>query len=311
MASDTIACVLGYFRHVMTKLREHAKPHCLPENEDSSITVLATSKPQSSGPSSTPAPSGKSIDPTRTIEPKSFYSKAIALDPPQQSLSSSDSRNIKRAAEEISPSRVDPYNPFFIPASILFDTPVLPQTNSPLLQLPPELLLQIVQHVRIPYFQVCLSLTCKALGRIANSRTAGGTQHAISPWRGWRDKEGLFRLFERSNKSSSGSQPWMPRTLRLCRACFVFVPSSPQYWEAKMASSAAFDRREVNWNDILAFLDTENHGQRPCPNCTVNGFISYYSEGQYLRDRRCGGEFLVASGVPRPCPDLNRRMDQP
>jgi hypothetical protein len=55
-------------------------------------------------------------------------------------------------------SRDDPYDPFFIPPSILFGESVESSQNGcALLQLPPEILTMIFKQVNVPYFQVCLA----------------------------------------------------------------------------------------------------------------------------------------------------------
>lgn len=213
-----------------------------------------------------------------------------------------------KSKPDIKPSRVDPYNPFFIPHSILFNnkpTPVLTTTNAhatalppnetPLLNLPAELLTQIFQHVRIPYFQVCLALTCKAMGQIA-SRPG-----AMAPWRGYRDKDGLFRLLER--------KAWIPRSLRLCRACFVFVPRDPAYWGDKISRKKEFDKRDVNWLDIFNFFDERSSPQHRCPWCNVMGYISFVSETSYQSLKQRASVQLAE--WEEVCPDVCRRIDQP
>lgn len=197
------------------------------------------------------------------------------------------------------PSRSNPYDPFFIPHSILFDTPISPQNDCRLLQLPPEILTIIFQKVQIPYFQVSLALTCKTMGRVACSK------NAMAPWRGYRDKDGLFRLLERKNH-------WIPQSLRLCRSCFRFMPRSPAYWEERLRSPE-FDNEKLNWYDIFSWFDADNSPGHRCPWCLIPGYLSYVTERKYLEHRRNG---VLSEGVFRDvsrgmCPELDFRMDKP
>lgn len=184
------------------------------------------------------------------------------------------------------------YDPFFIPHSILFDGPVSPQKSSTLLQLPNEILTQIFQHVKIPYFQVCLALTCKTMGRIASQK------NAMAPWRGYRDKDGLFRLLQRNN--------YIPPSLRLCRACFRFLERDAGYWSLVMTSKE-FDRKSINWFDILGWMNSDTSSQHSCPWCCLGNHISYHSQQRYLDDRKG----LALTSKMRMCPELPRRMDRP
>lgn len=226
----------------------------------------------------------------------------------------SDDRDIKYKPN-IKPSRVDPYSPFFLPPSILLNnindngssTALITTTNtntsptsseaneSLLLTLPAELLTQIFQHVKIPYFQVCLALTCKTLGQIASKP---GT---MAPWRGYRDKDGLFRLLER--------KAWIARSLRLCRACFIFVPRDQKYWEEKISRAKEFDRRDVNWLDIFNFFDERSFGLHRCPWCNVRGYTSFPSETSYNNLKRQAAIHVEEWNAV--CPDVCRRIDQP
>ncbi|KIW72210.1 hypothetical protein PV04_00420 [Phialophora macrospora] len=192
---------------------------------------------------------------------------------------------------DVLPQR-DPYDPFFIPQSILFDSPVSPQTTSRVLQLPPEILTLIFQKVKIPYFQVSLALTCKTMARIASQK------NAMSPWRGYRDKDGLFRLLERKNK-------WMPSSLRLCRACFRFRPRDVAFWEKEL-KSPEFDSTKANWYDIFSWFD-QTYQQHRCPWCTILGYTAYFREGQYIEDRKMESRARTRS----MCPDVTSRIDRP
>ena len=189
------------------------------------------------------------------------------------------------------PSQPDPYDPLFIPESIL-NAPIASQDHSKILQLPPEILALIFQKVKVPYFQVSLALTCKTLARVASQK------NAMAPWRGYRDKDGLFRLLERKNK-------WMPDTLRLCRACFRFRPTDVTYWESHLRNPE-FDNMKVNWYDIFSWFEPA-YQQHRCPWCTISGYISYFREEQYLVDRD-----LNPGARRHPmCPDVTRRIAKP
>ncbi|KIW30334.1 uncharacterized protein PV07_06084 [Cladophialophora immunda] len=192
------------------------------------------------------------------------------------------------------PVRSGPYDPFFIPDSILLHGPVSPQTKSAFLQLPPELLTLILKKVKIPYFQVSLALTCKTMARIAAQKDV------LSPWRGYRDKDGLFRLLERKNN-------YIPPHLRLCRGCFRFLPrNGGEYWDKQM-TAPIFDRTTVNWYDLLMWFQSDTGYGHRCPQCCVLKFAAYASEGTYQKQR--AKETL--SEYERTCPDLHRRIDRP
>ncbi|EXJ81426.1 hypothetical protein A1O3_07718 [Capronia epimyces CBS 606.96] len=186
----------------------------------------------------------------------------------------------------------DPYDPFFIPLPILFETPVSPQPGSALLQLPDEILTLIMQQVKIPYFQVCFALTCKAMGRIASMK------NLLSPWRGYRDKDGLFRLLERKH--------YIPQQLRLCRACFLFLPRDRGHW-TRILAEPEFDNKYANWCDILNWFDPKSYSQHRCPRCCIRVYTSYMSEECYETDT---GDKGVSNGK-RICPELVRRMNKP
>ncbi|EHY52351.1 hypothetical protein ABEF92_007865 [Exophiala dermatitidis] len=181
---------------------------------------------------------------------------------------------------------------FFIPLSILNQTVVSPQNGSALLQLPPEVLTLVLEQVKIPYFQVCFALTCKAMGRVASSKGV------LSPWRGYRDKDGLFRLLQRNH--------YIPQRLRLCRACFRFLPWNDNYWTLKM-ESPEFDDMKGNWTDILNWFDPKSYLQHRCPHCCNEGYTSYIAESSYAEDTENKG----ADDRRLMCPQLHRRMGRP
>ena len=123
----------------------------------------------------------------------------------------------------------------------------------------------------------------------------------MAPWRGYRDKDGLFRLLER--------KAWIPRSLRLCRACFVFVPRDPEYWGDKISREKAFDKREVNWLDIFNFFDERSSPQHRCPWCNVMGYTSFVSETSYKSLKQKAAVHVAE--WEEVCPDVCRRIDQP
>ncbi|EXJ65192.1 hypothetical protein A1O7_01532 [Cladophialophora yegresii CBS 114405] len=193
------------------------------------------------------------------------------------------------------PPLSDPYDPFFIPQSILSAAPVSPQfqPTSKILQLPPEILTLIFEKVKIPYFQISLALTCKTMARIASQK------NVMSPWRGYRDKDGLFRLLERKNNK------WMPSSLGLCRACFMFRPRDIAFWEKEL-ESPEFDCIYANWYDIFGWFD-QSYQQHRCPWCTILGYTAYFREAQLIEDREKGPRTRTQS----TCPRLARRIDRP
>jgi hypothetical protein len=191
------------------------------------------------------------------------------------------------------PCQPDPYDPFFISPAILRNSTGSPQIDSKLLRLPHEILRIIFEKVRIPYFQVCLALTCKSMAQVASSNKS-----KLAPWRGYRDKDGLFRLLARPDNL-------MPRTLRLCRACFRFRPLDIKYWE-KQLLCIEFDNMKINWFDIFSWF-SPTAAQDTCPWCSVFGYTSYFSEATYIkaRDTAPVERNLVM------CPHLTRRMNKP
>lgn len=238
-----------------------------------------------------------------------------------------------------------PYTPFFIPEYVLDTREHHQQRQSPLFRLPPELLLLVVEKIEVPYFQVVFGLTCKSIARLLSNN-----RESLAPWRGFRDKEGLYRLLARQPKTgqsplaltrqrtssvtSSSSLdfadltltdsqtvdilPYVPNTLRLCRACFRHVPRNKMYWLTKM-SSADFDKPDVNWFDILNFFteSQRNCGQHKCPECCVKNYTCFMREAEYERalyeDYRDEEVYLVDLGENgrRVCVELPARLKRP
>ncbi|KAJ9605154.1 hypothetical protein H2200_010544 [Cladophialophora chaetospira] len=193
------------------------------------------------------------------------------------------------------PPQPDPYSPFFIPQNILLDTPISAQTTSKFLELPAEILTLIFKKVEVPYFQVSLALTCKTFARVAYQK------NSMSPWRGYRDKDGLFRLLTRKTKCP----PYMPDNFSLCRACFRFRSREMAYWEKEL-KSPEFDSMKANWYDIFSWFEPK-YQQHRCPWCTILGYTGYFREGQYLADKDLDPK---ARNHPM-CPDLSRRIEKP
>lgn len=247
----------------------------------------------------------------------------------QQSLSISTPQNTKGS--------------FFIPASILEKKDKHQQLHSPLLQLPTEILLLIIEKTGAPYFQISLGLTCKAVASIIF-----GNQHVLTQWRGYRDKEGLYRLLTKvprpltlkalnhptctvttsQNPSlqhqTQSIQPYIPSTLRLCRACFRHVPKCPSYWSPRM-STETFDKPSTNWYDIFNFFEEgwRGCGQHRCPDCVVKGYLCFMNEATYkkaLQDDEEDASWYGFGGMGiwekesgktswrRVCPDLPARL---
>lgn len=254
-----------------------------------------------------------------------------------------------------------PYTPFFVPEEILIDGSDSSngvehtQPQSLLLTiLPTELFLLVVEHLSIPYFQVSLALTCKRIATIlAQNRIR------ISPWRGYWDKEGLYRLLTQQERPLSSSaqyprprtkqrnlsldglslqeqqhlpltrsstvplpvqsQPYIPTTYRLCRACFRHVPRDPIYWQSRMRSKE-YDAPGVNWFDITNFFEEgyRNCGQHKCPDCCVRGYVAFMNEGAYekaakedARDEGWGIDLDAEEKGRRVCPGLAVRLGRP
>lgn len=126
-------------------------------------------------------------------------------------------------------------------------------------------------------------------------------KNIMSPWRGYRDKDGLYRLLERKNN-------WIPASLRLCRACFRYRPKSTVWWEKEM-QTPEFDDVKLSWYDILAWFQVKPI-QACCPWCTVLGYKSYFREALYNHDREYPPPDDNGKSQ-KMCPELNRRIDRP
>ncbi|OAP62263.1 hypothetical protein AYL99_04466 [Fonsecaea erecta] len=258
--------------------------------------VLPNGEPQIwlTPPPFTPALCHSAAEHPRSAFPSRLNANDLPLWKREEVARGADPSRQKQFTITFQPSRPDPYDPFIIPDSILLHSPVSPQTQSKLLQLPPELLTDIFRKVNIPYFQICLALTCKTMARVAAQK------NALSPWRGYRDKDGLFRLLERKNN-------FIPPHLKLCRACFRFMPTTRgNYWEQQM-SALIFDGLSMNWYDLLEWFNGHNRFGTRCPWCVAYGYSSHSSEGKYNHQR---AEEVLSVGE-RMHPELNRRMDKP
>lgn len=208
-----------------------------------------------------------------------------------------------------------PYTPFFIPDELLNSKETYLQSQSLLASLPTELFLLVLDHLSIPYFQVSLGLTCKSIAAVLAQNRG-----RLSPWRGYCDKEGLYRLLTRPERVSgntrkfesipklpslqspsndvstmstssparpcpptgSSSQPFIPPHLRLCRACFRHVPRDPLYWRQKILNHE-FDSPGVSWYDISAFFQEIHRdcGQHKCPDCCRRKYIAFMNLSSY------------------------------
>ncbi|KAK5952171.1 hypothetical protein OHC33_006644 [Knufia fluminis] len=235
-----------------------------------------------------------------------------------------------------------PYTPFFIPEQILATTTEYDQHQSILLQLPNEIILLIVERVRVPSFQVILALTCK---RMANFLLKNRTK--LSPWRGMRDKEGLYRLlvrfqqptpilpkqvetkpskrrrllqFLRLTKRKPKPQvippsepapkftPYIASTFRLCRACFRHFPRSEAYWREKghrryIAAHAGRLKNQSWCNENIRPYYLDR-----CPECWNDDYIAITNETYWQSLCR---ERADDSSRVRVCPELWERMARP
>ena len=201
--------------------------------------------------------------------------------------------------------------PFFIPDDILDKPNHLCQSQSRLIQLPTELLEQIVDNVLVLHYQVVLGLTCKHLGILLRRK------NHLALWRGYRDKSGLFRLLVQARKvkptsltdrilnmfASSGApapnarhQPWMPETYRFCPSCFRHLLHSDAHWQAK------------RFTDLYNFMTQGDHSMQTCPDCRKNDYaaltnVTTSNEICWARDR---GEVTRTL-----CPGVERRLAKP
>lgn len=269
---------------------------------------------------------------------------------PRQSQSLEERLLNKKRRLEVKKGRktkeLDQYTPFFVPDRLLEnDRHKTTQPQCLLLhKLPTELLLLTVEHLSIPYFQVCFALTCKSIATIFSQNRL-----RISTWRGWWDKEGLYRLLTQPERPlpnstslgqgqlslqrlsisdndphlrsipSSLSQPYIPCTYRLCRACFRHVPRDPIYWQSKMRSKE-YDDPSVNWFDITNFFEEgyRNCGQHKCPDCCVKGYVAFMNKEAYEkalwednRDQEWGFDLDGGDKPRRVCPSLAARLGRP
>lgn len=205
---------------------------------------------------------------------------------------------------------------FFVPARLLHPSKTNIQAQSWLFRLPTELLLLIIKKVQVSYFQIAFGLTCKAAASLLN-----GHRNILAVWRGYRDKEGLYRLLVRQPKLgiSACSRTYIPENMRLCRACWRHLPRDEAWWLGRM-SKAEFDKPHVNWFDVLNFLaeSQRNCGQHKCPECCVGNYTCFMSEREY--DRALAEDYrdetryridLDKQGGRRVCLDLPKRLARP
>lgn len=227
------------------------------------------------------------------------------------------------------------YTPFFVSDAILQLGKHDAQSQSSLLKLPAELLLLIVQKIQVPHYQVVFGLSCKTIASLLSEN-----RESLAPWRGFRDKEGLYHLLARQLKpqarrcraSTSSSMEtqvatattenelpsYVPPALRLCRACFRHVPRDKIYWLNRMPSTE-FDKPHVNWFDILNFFNESqrNCGQYRCPECCARNYTCFLSEREYdkalAEDYRDEEVYLIDLGDEgrRVCIELPRRLARP
>ncbi|KAI1614269.1 hypothetical protein EDD37DRAFT_126136 [Exophiala viscosa] len=189
------------------------------------------------------------------------------------------------------PSRQNPYDPFFVPATVLAAS-ASSQPSSTFASLPTEVLTMIFRHVKTPHHQVCLALTCKTMAHVASY------PDIMAGWRGWRDKTLLFYLFQKPDRQLTTANYYIPPHLHLCRACFRFVPNDPEYWKEKVASRKGYTSRAID--------DWSRHVTGRCPDCDAEGYKSYSMQDEYHRDGcnedRCTGDM---------CLELMSRMSRP
>lgn len=203
-----------------------------------------------------------------------------------------------------------PYTPFFVSQYLLHDADQ--QEQSRLLQLPIEILLLIIEKVEIPYFQIVFALTCKSLAAIISEN-----RERLGPWRGFRDKEGLYRLLTRVPPQGD-MLPYVPDTLKLCRACFRHVPRSREFWLNRL-TSMDLERPHVNHFDIWNFFEASGRkcGQHKCPECVVKNNTCFMSEKDYkvalAADYQDEEMFLLDLGEEgrRVCDRLPWRIGRP
>lgn len=168
-----------------------------------------------------------------------------------------------------------PHTPFFVPERILATSNHHGQPQSELLQLPNEILVKIVEKVEIPHYLVVLGLTCKRMAAFLRDR-----KDYLPPWRGYQDKEGLYRLLVQSRSfkpkkptksrrllawvlsSDAPLQPYIPQTFRLCRACFLHLPRCKAYWREKGFADYV-DRFSTTDNASGFFSDNHGYGVVP------------------------------------------------
>lgn len=228
--------------------------------------------------------------------------------------------------EQFEEMAAEAYIPFFVPDSIL-NTPALLQSESQLLQLPAELQLLIVEQLQIPYFQVIFALTCKRLASLLAANT-----NRFTKWRGFRDKEGLYRLLKRQGRDLTLAIPpgigrpimnplpaYVPEHLRLCRGCFRFVPRRHEFWDHWFTShNINMTDPNASWGDVANFFHNKNRddGQHKCPECCIKKNDCFMSERQWLRaliDDRVEGTYDESDDEDRPRvrSGLERRMWRP
>jgi hypothetical protein len=166
-------------------------------------------------------------------------------------------------------SQQGPYDPFFIPSTILSATASYQQPHSILTTLPLEIRVLIFRHLKVTCYQVCLALTCKAMASIAI------IPNAMASWRGWRDKTYLFYLFQKMPRPGAEVDHYIPSHLRLCRACFRFRLIRREDSEAKVQSELMDTQKDFErWSERCT----------KCRECFAACRKTYWREQSYEED---------------------------
>jgi len=200
-----------------------------------------------------PRPKDVALQALPSAQPKSFIYRKLPPPPPPP-----PPPRLPR------PSRQNPYDPFFVPPTVLTASGSL-QSASTLASLPTEVLTRIFHHVKIPCYQVCFALTCKIIARVASY------PNAMADWRGGWDKEYLFILFQKPHKDLLTKNYYIPPHFRLCRACFRYWPIDAHYWKGSEKCPECFVERygavssPTTWMSLSGLSETRFDQERVCP----------------------------------------------
>ncbi|CEN61124.1 hypothetical protein ASPCAL07788 [Aspergillus calidoustus] len=141
-------------------------------------------------------------------------------------------------------------------------TAELPQSSSPLLNLPPEIL-QIILDRTDPQSRLMLALTCKGLLNVLSDQLS---PDALIPSTTSGRYEMLRLLHPRVPRTLALSQEW-----NICRRCERLKPTARAYWTAKPVGERPRSRvarmQRLTWAQVIA--EFRQKSVEMCPACIM------------------------------------------